>query len=892
MGDSPRIHRSPLSPEGAIMIGHRCFLRGLALPLLFAGLLCPASTFVFGQQAAPRPPADKLASADKVTEGMELTAGFFRIYHKKGKMYLEIPRRVLKKPFFLATSFAGGNTFHGWQWSDQLVHWERFDNKLLLVEEDVRYRADARAPVSEAVRRTYSNRIVLALPIIAEGRGPQRGFVVDGKRLLADNARVFFGATAGNLNPSLAKFDKLKAFPNNCEIAVTMPTRTDGKLTTLHYSLARLPKSDYKPRVADDRIGYFLTAFKDFSKGDRNEGRFVRLINRWNLKKKDPSLAVSPPVRPIVFYVEKTVPVRYRRAVREGILEWNLAFEKIGFYNAIEVRQQTETEFSDLDPEDSRYNFFRWITSESAFAMGPSRVNPRTGEILDADVIFDDSMARFFLADYDRLLRDLPQTFFSPAMRRFYREHPHDAPFAGIESLRCRHGAEQQTQRNLFDEIPHENPAASRAFCRYGEGLVHQIGMAGLAHIALQGDKATEVPEEFVYSVIKETVMHEIGHTLGLRHNFKASTWKTQEQMNQAEYGEATTASVMDYNALNVVPGKEQQEHFITGTIGPYDYWAIEYGYAPGKSVKDLRKIASRSSEEGLAYGTDEDLWGGDPTIAQFDFGKDPLEYARQRLDLVRRLLPTLVDRVPAEGESFEKVRRAFDSLLYEVSSASAIAARHVGGVNLSRDHKGSPNYRPPVEVIPAEKQREALRLIREHIFSPTSLELPPSLLQHLAGSKWGHWGMGQAAASYPILDRIQGIQSMAVAMVTSPETLSRVRNNEMKVTEGSTLTIPELMSTLTDAIFEEGRAQQDLTLSPIRQNLQRIYLERLIRLTVGRSSGGPPIVPALARAQLIDIQTRLQRMSGRSGDVYTKAHVSDCDSRIERALRAEYQAQ
>lgn len=837
--------------------------------------------------------SDRLPEADQVTAGMEVTEGFFRIYQSKGKMYLEIPRRQLEKPFFLATSFAGGNAFHGWQWSDQLVFWERFEDKLLLVEQDLRFRSAGNAPVGDAVRRTYANRIVLALPIIGEGKGGNRGYVIDGKRMLADNAAKFFGGIAGSLDSSLARFDKLKGFPNNCEIAITMPTRADGTLTTLHFSLARLPESRYKPREADPRIGYFLTAFKDFAEGDAKDARFVRHINRWNLTKKDPSLAVSPPEQPIVFYIEKTVPVRFRRAVREGILEWNKAFEKVGFYNAVEVRQQTDTEFADLDPEDSRYNFFRWIASEEAFAMGPSRVNPMTGEIVDADVIFDDSMARAFLNEYDRLLADLPATFFSPRMRQFFREHPEEHPYAGLRSLLPNSEHDADSEGDPHSHVLPSDPAASRAFCRYGQGISHQLAVAALTELALKPAKdasSSEVPDDFVYAVIKETVMHEIGHTLGLRHNFKASCWKSQEELDQAEAGEATVGSVMDYNPINVVLGGEQKQ-YITGTIGPYDYWAIEYGYSPDLKKADLDKIAARSAEKGLDYGTDEDLFEGDPTIAQFDAGTDPLQYAEKRLALVQALLPTLVDRAVDDGEGYAMVRRAFDALLFEVSGAAAIAARHVGGAYIHRDHKGTPGSRPPLTVVPASKQREAISLIRRHVLDTDALAIPQPLLSYLAAGRWSHWGQSRTAASYPVLERVQAIQAMALSSLLSFETLSRVRNNELRVpADESTVTIPEILDTVTDSVFAENLARAEVGLPAVRQNLQRVYIDRLIRMANG-ANFGPPIVPALARAQLKEIHERLERLRQRSQDPYTTAHVDDSLSRIDRALRAQYQA-
>ena len=172
-----------------------------------------------------------------------------------------------------------------------------------------------------------------------------------------------------------------------------------GTTVVIHYSLCQLPDGGFQPRLADDRVGYFLSVVKDFS-SESQDTAFLRYINRWRLERAEPldpkhPDKLSAPKKKIVFWIEKSVPDEYRAAVREGILEWNKAFEKIGFRDAIEVRQQ---ENEDFDPEDMNYNTFRWITSDRGFAMGPSRANPLTGELIDADIIFDASMVRFWPA--------------------------------------------------------------------------------------------------------------------------------------------------------------------------------------------------------------------------------------------------------------------------------------------------------------------------------------------------------------------------------------------------------------------------------------------------------------------------------------------------------------
>ena len=177
---------------------------------------------------------------------------------------------------------------------------------------------------------------------------------------------------------------------------------TRGATVNVHYSISYLPHTSYHPRLADDRIGYFLTVLKDYSKKTDDE-QFVRYINRWDLQKADSSAEQSPPKKNIVFWLEKSIPYKYRKPIRDGILEWNKAFEKAGFIDAIEVRQQPDD--ADWDPEEINHNTFRWITTNTdpgrVMAMGPSRVNPMTGQILNAMIIFDADFLQSWKSHYE-----------------------------------------------------------------------------------------------------------------------------------------------------------------------------------------------------------------------------------------------------------------------------------------------------------------------------------------------------------------------------------------------------------------------------------------------------------------------------------------------------------
>ncbi len=228
---------------------------------------------------------------------------------------------------------------------------------------------------------------------------------------------------------SLSQHTKVKVFPDNVLIEAERVSGA-GVPSLVSFGFRKLPaRSDYRPRMADERVGYFQSAAQDWGKPFDARETVDRFIHRWDLQKLDPSLELSPPREPIVFYIESTVPIRWRKYVREGIDEWNKAFEeRVGIEGAIEVRQQTATAYADIDPEDARYNFLRWIVSGRAFAMGPSRVDPRTGQILDADIIFDDSMLRYFQNDLELLGPKALARDAGPEQLNRWMDHPEFRP--------------------------------------------------------------------------------------------------------------------------------------------------------------------------------------------------------------------------------------------------------------------------------------------------------------------------------------------------------------------------------------------------------------------------------------------------------------------------------
>ena len=838
-------------------------------------------------QETPAKKKKEFEDFDKVTEDSKSYDGFFKLYQKKENLYCEIQPSQLDKPFLCMISVARGLgqgfLLSGMTLEEWMLVWRRVGDNVHLVRKNVRFRAEKGTPIAEAVDLGHNDSVLFSLKI--ESIHPQR------KSLLVNISSVFIS----DLPPLArriaadARFDKtrstwgaVKAFPKNVELKVNavyssqknMSTIPDsrGIQLTLHYSLAGLPENNYRPRLADDRVGHFMTAVKDYSSKTSDEP-FIRYVNRWHLEKADKDAKLSPPTEPIIFYIEKTVPHRFRPYVRQGILEWNKAFEKIGFADAIEARIQQDHE--DWDPEDARYNTIRWMVG-AGFAIGPSRVNPLTGQILDADILIGESWIRYWQREYTTFFDELDHE----------RDHPMDH--------------------------------TSRFHCQMASGLARQMSfMASVLHARGLMDEGGEVPEEFIGEALKTLTMHEVGHTLGLRHNFKASTIFSLDELNN-KTGEALIGSVMEYDAVNIAPEGKEQGDYYTKTIGPWDYWVIEYAYKPVKGSKpedeleELGKIAARVATSDLTYGTDEDAYGYryrdlDPLVNRWDLGADPLEFAKRRREIVVELWDKIADKVTKEGMGYQRVRRAFGTLLGEHGYTMYLASRYIGGQYHHRDHRGDENGRLPFVPVPAAKQREALQFLKEYALSDKAFSFSPELLNSLAITRWSDWGgdsWNSSRFDYPVHDVILRNQTRIVGRLLYPSVLSRVQDAELKFAKGEdAFTMPELFSGITDAVWvdlnkDPGGKQwsnSDAFISSFRRGLQREHLKQLVKLVLDADSGTPEDARSLARLHLGQINSKIQRalQNGRGDlDDYSLAHLEESQVRVEKALDASFQVQ
>ena len=429
-----------------------------------------------------------------------------------------------------------------------------------------------------------------------------------------------------------------------------------------------------------------------------------------------------------------------------------------------------------------------------------------------------------------------------------------------------------------------------------------------------------KIPDELIGQLIKEVVMHEVGHSLGLRHNFKASTMLTAEQLNDTAVTrvKGLSGSVMDYNPINIAPRGQKQGEYISSTIGPYDYWAIEYAYKPidGDEEDELKKLAARSPEPDLVFATDEDMFlSNDPLVNTYDLGSDTLRFAKDRIALATELLKDLDSRVVKEGESYARVREAFSILLNQWGNATYLVASYVGGQSVARDHKGKGAH-DPIAPTPAAKQREALTFLVEQILSDKAFKFSPALLRRLAVEKWYDWGsdgmFSGGGVGYPVNERVLAYQKIALNQCLSADVLSRLENQQLLVDEGADALRPsEVFRALTDGIWAElakpeGPKEKPFGLTTIRRNLQREHLRKLGQIVLGNrrsayddiygyvmfSSPGtyPADARSLARMHLKEIKDSdlpVLDANDLAIDDTTRAHLDECRFKIGKVLDA-----
>ena len=747
----------------------------------------------------------------KKTKDCELFEGLFNIYQNKknGKSFIEIDTSHLDQEFIYFSYFENGVTdafsVKGRYRGSKILKISKFYNKIDITVHNTKYYFDDENPLSKGANSNINTPLIISEEIIAKSDDKTR-FLINADNIFLNESLqqirssysgAYRGFRLGNLSKSKTRYKKIRNYPENTDVVVNYfyeskyPSRRGSEAITdsrsvsimLQHSLIRMPDSGYKTREDDSRIGYFTTQSNDMTTLDKVNYR--DFINRWRLEKKDPSKEISEPIKPIIYWVENTTPYEFRELIKEGVETWNIAFEKAGFKNAIQVKIQPDT--ADWEAGDIRYNVLRWTSSPNPpwGGYGPSFVNPRTGEILGADIMLEWSYIT------NRIVTD----------ELFNERESYTIDFLDHDPFYCDAAYYQQIEKSL------------------GINYIKNMNLS------------EELEDELVKQSLIRLVIHEVGHTLGLSHNFKGSLLLTNDELNNKEIvnTKGISSSIMEYPAINITKDPKNQGLFFDIKPGPYDIWAIEYGYSDYEDteseINGLSSILARSTEKELAFANDAmDMRspgkGSDPDAMIFDLSSTQLEHSLDKIEMIYKILDGLKDKYTGENDTYEELYRSYRTLVYSYYQALNVVSRQIGGVKVDLAHTDQNTEVKPFVSVDKETQKKALEIISEYGFSNKML-LQPDLFPYLQKQRRGF----NVSTDPAIHQRILTYQNRLLDHLLNNKVLTRMTNSALY---GNEYELPYYMIDLRKSVFD---SDLNSDISTVRQNLQTAYVNRLLNI-------------------------------------------------------------
>jgi len=837
-------------------------------------LILAVAMLVGGCQSPEPPPADPANPRfpDIIANSQHFSGLIDTYRHKEtGEIYLRLSPAQLERDYLYFATFVDGLaqnwTQRGVFGSQRVIRLHRDYKVLQFQQVNTGFYFDPDSALARAADANLPPAVLAVADILDENEagdilvnvGPVfRSEALQQIKPAADpKAEPGKAFALGALSEPRTRLQELRVYPENLEVLVNYVYEDPAPLVPggsavadsryvsvrLQHTLIAAPDGSFEPRREDPRVGYFTDQITDMT--DTGPTPWRDPISRWKLVKKNPGAALSEPVEPIVFWLENTTPVEFRDVVRDAVLVWNQAFESAGFKNAIEVKMQPDD--AEWDARDLRYNVLRWTSSgESPWGgYGPTWSDPRTGQILGADIMLEFSWIRTFL-ERDRL---------------FSEPLPGASGVSGVQGRNCQAGALMQS-----------NLQFARALLTVEPG----------------GAAESELLRQSMYGLVS----HEVGHVLGLNHNFRASTLLTPDELADpvvvAERG--VTASVMDYAAVNYPANGVAQPHYYLLQPGPYDHWAIEYGYSEALSDPETERarldaILARSTEPALAFGLDADVMAGsdsgiDPRVMMFDLSSDPVAYGERRLQLVASISAELLDRYAEPGASWQALYNAYLALDNEQARQLVVASRWIGGIYVDRAFQGQAGATVPLQPVELARQQRAMALLRDWLFAPDAQQQGDVLYAHLQQQRRGQeqWNKPQDPTLHA---RVLNNQRQVLEHLLHPVVMARISDSALY---GNQYTLNRVLSDLTGAIFD---ADMRGDVNSLRRQLQSEYVEQLLRIADPASgTAHNHLSRGEALYSLLSIEERLR---GRpAGDGATRAHTAALLHRIRSGLERD----